>query len=97
VLAGRACAFALLTPALAQPTVFDTFDTGINGWSLYSDGENLAWSPFGGNPGGGILADDQGLGGYWGFSAPAAYLGDRSCDYGGLLRWQFNTRTQAPP
>lgn len=82
---------ALLTPALAQPTVFDTFDTGLNGWSLYADGENLAWSPFAGNPGGGIRGNDQGLGGYWGFSAPPAYLGDRSCDYGGLLRWQFNT------
>lgn len=81
----------LASAAFAQPTVFDTFDTGLNGWTTYADAENLAWTPFGGNPGGAIRAEDKGEGGYWGFAASAAYLGDRSCFYNGLLRWQFIT------
>ena len=84
---------ALLAPAgaLAQPTIFEPFDSGINGWSIYADGEQLAWTAFGGNPGGAILANDQGQGGYWGFSAAPDFLGDRTCYYAGLLRWQFIT------
>jgi len=84
---------AALAPvgALAQPTLFEPFNTGTAGWSLYADGEQLAWTQFGGNPGGAITAKDQGQGGYWGFAAAPSFLGDRACFYGGLLRWQFNT------
>jgi hypothetical protein len=90
--ASAVVAFALFAPAaLAQPTIFESFHTGVNGWTLYSDGEQLAWSAFAGNPGGAITANDQGQGGYWGFAASPAFLGDRSCFYAGLLRWQFNT------
>lgn len=77
--------------ALAQPTLSEPFNTGIAGWSLYADGEQLAWTATDGNPGGAITARDLGQGGYWGFAAAPSFLGDRSCFYGGLLRWQFKT------
>ncbi len=79
--------------AMAQTTqVIERFETGsVNGWSFYEDGKNVRWDADAGNPRGCIRADDAGLGGYWGFKAGPALLGDRSCMYGGVLAWDFYT------
>ena len=77
--------------AWAQPLVTDKFESDSAGWTLYSDGEDLYWSPIEGNPNGCIGAKDGGDGGWWGFSAAPRFLGDRSCFYNGRLRWDFKT------
>jgi len=75
----------------AQTSITDRFNTGLNGWSFYNDGELLRWDSSAGNPGGCIRADDGGGGTYWGFVAGPAFVGDRSCMYGGILAWDINT------
>lgn len=77
--------------AQAQPIVSETFDTSLNGWSIYADAELLTWDATGGNPGGAARARDQGSGGWWGFLAPAAFRGDHSCMYNGSLQWSHKT------
>ncbi len=90
------CAAAILVAgsagmALGQGIVTETFDTALNGWSTYADAGNLAWVETGGNPGGAARAQDEGSGGWWGFLAGPAFLGDRSCTYGGTLAWHSKT------
>ena len=74
-----------------QAIVAERFDAGLNGWSIYADAENLVWDAAGGNPGGAARARDQGSGGWWGFLAGSAFVGDRSCMYGGTLAWETKT------
>jgi hypothetical protein len=88
-------AFSLLalwggvSSALAQPLITQPFDSGLAGWGVYNDGSNLTWLATGGNPGGHLRAQDSGGGTYWGFTAGSAFLGDRSCMYGGVLTFQM--------
>jgi hypothetical protein len=77
--------------ARGQAIVAERFDAGLNGWSVYADADSLVWDATGGNPGGAARARDQGSGGWWGFLAGPAFLGDRSCMYGGTLAWQSKT------
>jgi hypothetical protein len=92
-------AAALAQPILAQ----STFDASDEGWSIRTldDGCVLVdlmifthtWFDTGGNPGGYVRHVDPGEGrtAYW--YAPAAFLGDRSGAYGGLL--SFDLRQSA--
>ena len=78
--------------AQAQTQITERFEAGsVNGWSFYNDGENVRWDASAGNPGGCLRITDAGEGGYWGFTAGPAFLGDRSCMYGGVLAWDFYT------
>jgi hypothetical protein len=77
--------------AKAQTFVAETFESGINGWSIFNDANGPIIDPAGGNPGACLKAVDQGRGIYWGFLASPAFLGDRSCAYGGTLAWQHKT------
>lgn len=73
----------------AQGIVAETFDTGISDWTVYADSRPLVWDALGGNPGGAAKGVDNAEGGYWGFVAGSAFLGDRSCAYGGTVKWQL--------
>jgi len=75
--------------AAAQPVISETFNTQLNGWTTYNDTSTPYWENMG-NPGGCATGRDQGTGIYWGFSAPALFLGDKSCYYGGSFSWQIN-------
>ena len=77
--------------ASAQPIIAETFDTAINGWAFYNDGEDLVWDAAAGNPGGCARAADAGQGGYWGFAAGPAFNGNRACLYNGVLKWDLWT------
>lgn len=78
--------------AKAQTQIIERFEAGsVNGWGFYNDGENVRWDANAGNPSGCLRVSDAGAGGYWGFTAGPAFLGDRSCMYGGVLAWDFYT------
>ncbi len=66
-----------------------TFDSDLQGWGTLNDARSLSWRGTIGNPPGSISVIDQGTGVVRCFSAPAAYLGDRSAMYGGLLGWDI--------
>ncbi len=74
--------------ASAQPVISETFDTDLNGWTIFGDATNLTWESATGNPGGCARATDRSRGVLWGFSAPAAFRGDKSCYYGGTFTWE---------
>ncbi|MDX2119222.1 MAG: laminin B domain-containing protein [Planctomycetota bacterium] len=83
---------AVAGAAHAQTMIVERFESGsANGWGFYNDGKNVRWDAGAGNPKGCVRADDAGQGGYWGFTAGPAFLGDRSCMYGGILAWDFFT------
>lgn len=77
--------------ASAQPIIGETFDSALNGWTFYNDGENILWDGAVGNPGGCARAEDAGEGGYWGFAAGPAFNGNRACLYNGVLKWDLRT------
>ncbi len=77
--------------AKGQSVISEPFDSGTAGWSFYNDGSSLGWFASGGNPGGRLAAVDDAGGTYWGFVAGPAFLGDRSCLYGGVLRCDLIT------
>gem|GEM_PF-4676442 len=81
------------TSVTAQTThIVERFEAGsVNGWGFYNDGKDVRWDASAGNPNGCLRATDAGEGGYWGFTAGPAFLGDRSCIYGGVLAWDFQT------
>jgi hypothetical protein len=79
------------TVACAQPVISETFDSGLNGWTFYADGSALTWDSTGGNPGGCAQARDLNNSILWGFSAPAAFRGDKSCYYGGTISWDVRS------
>lgn len=80
---------AVVLSAGAQGIVAENFDTGISDWSVYNDARPLVWEALAGNPGGAAKGIDNADGGYWGFVAGSAFLGDRSCAYGGTVKWQL--------
>ncbi len=82
---------AIACSAGAQGIAAENFDTGLSGWTFYNDSRPLVWDQTGGNPGGAARGQDMGDGGYWGFLAGPAFLGDRSCAYGGAIKWNFKT------
>jgi len=76
------------------PAVLDTFDADNQGWrtcnfsfaaGLANDFAPAGWSPEGGAPGGALLTPDVSDWNF--FSAPEAYLGDRSGAFGTDLRF----------
>lgn len=89
------CASCILATAVAsgaacaQPLISETFDTGAPGWGVYNDGIRAVWRATTGNPGGCFYAEDGSGGSYWGFTAGPAFLGDRSCMYGGVIAFDI--------
>jgi hypothetical protein len=103
-----ACALgALSVTAHATPPpggsddVVSTFDTGNDGWIVIGDAQGGSatpdWHATGGNPGGYVSADDDVLGGTWYWSAPPAFLGDRSGAYGNALRFELRQSNTSSP
>ena len=62
-----------------------TFDKGDEGWWIYGDGKNFTYNASGGNFGGFISAEDQGLGESWFFVSPDNWAGDWSSFLGGTI------------
>jgi hypothetical protein len=62
-----------------------TFDKGDEGWWIYFDGKNFTYHASGGNPGGFISVEDQGLGETWFFVSPDTWAGDWSSFLGGTI------------
>jgi len=92
VLAVLTCLTCLSTgrPAAAEPVVISsTFDTGVDGWTVYGDGSGPTWVSTGGVEGGYISSTDQGQGVYWYVRAPAKFLGNKSTAYGQDLTFQL--------
>ena len=84
--AAVAATFLFGGAAVAQVS---TFDSDHEGWGILNDASSLSWQGTIGNPAGSISAVDDGAGILWFFSAPAAYLGDRSAAYGESLSWDI--------
>jgi len=62
-----------------------TFDTGDEGWWIYGDGTNFTYHASGGNPGGFISANDQGLNETWFFVSPDTWAGNWSSFLGDTI------------
>jgi laminin B (domain IV) len=62
----------------AAPLAVSTFDTGTDGWTIFSDGTGPVFEPGVGNPPGDIIGTDVVLGQVWYFNAPASFLGNKS-------------------
>lgn len=73
-----------------QTAVNSTFEADDDGWTIAGDATSPEYAATGGNPGGHICADDNVAGNAWYFSAPSAFLGDRSAYYNGTLRFDLN-------
>ena len=71
-----------------QAQVSTTFDSDLEGWSFYSDGD-IAYDSATGNPAGSARMEDNGSGGYFGYLAPVAYRGDKSVYYGGTFSYEI--------
>jgi len=84
-----ALALSCLITSAGASGIASTFDSDDEGWSTDKDARNFRWEASGGNPGGFVAADDIGSGQYWRFSAPSAYLGDRSASYGFPLSYEL--------
>ncbi|MGH7453962.1 MAG: laminin B domain-containing protein, partial [bacterium] len=69
------------------------FDSGNEGWVVAGDAQGGSVTPdyfaSGGNPGGYISARDDVTGGVWYWQAPAKFLGNVSCSYGGVLSFDL--------
>ncbi len=76
--------------ALAAAGQTTTFDNDLEGWTVYADGA-IVYDAAVGNPAGSARASDFGSGSYFGFQAPASYLGDKSASYGGTLTFDIMT------
>ena len=66
-----------------------TFDASAENWTTVGDTAAPTWLATGGNPAGHIRATDSVGGITWFFRAPAAFYGDRSASYGGLLSFDM--------
>jgi len=77
----------------AAPLAFSNFDTNSEGWTVINNGAsvNPDYHATGGNPGGYISDTDAASGPIWYFSAPAAFLGNKSAAVGGILSFNFRT------
>ncbi|MBX2821788.1 MAG: T9SS type A sorting domain-containing protein [Rhodothermaceae bacterium] len=69
--------------------VVSTFDTDVDGWTVFADANEIEWISTGGNPDGYASALDKGEGVWWFFEAPAKFLGDKSDAYGQQLRFDL--------
>ena len=65
-------------PTSAAPLAVSTFDTGTDGWTIFSAGTGPVFEPAVGNPPGDIVGTDIALGQVWYFNAPASFLGNKS-------------------
>ena len=66
-----------------------TFDQGDEGWWIYGDGKNFTYNASGGNPGGFISVEDQGLGESWFFVSPDNWAGDWTSYIGGVISYDL--------
>ncbi|MGP1273637.1 MAG: laminin B domain-containing protein [Phycisphaerales bacterium] len=71
-----------------------TFDTDLEGWGAYADGA-ISFAPSVGQPAGSAEVVDFLGGGYFGFTAPAAFLGNRCGCYGGELSFDLLTNNSS--
>src|SRR5690606_34386900 len=70
-----------------------TFDSDAENWTIAGDGTGPFYETAGGNPGGYIRSEDQGLGTFWYWRAPAKFLGDQSGAYGQSLQFDLRQST----
>jgi hypothetical protein len=75
--------------AIAGGPIESSFDADAEGWGTLNDARDFTWTDQLGNPGGSIRANDQASGQWWYFSAPEAYLGDKSLFLGAELSWDI--------
>jgi hypothetical protein len=79
----------MLGGPVASAQITSTFDAGDEGWSTINDTSSFGFDSTIGNPPGSIVGVDRVAGDIWYFSAPAAYLGDRSGSFGLSLSWDI--------
>ena len=66
------------------------FNTSAQGWTAVGDTASpVTFMATGGNPGGYVTVDDSATGGVMYWQAPAAFLGDKSAAYKGILRFDL--------
>ena len=68
-------------------TIFDSFDTSTEGWSIVGDGTDIEWRSNGTTAGGKICSADLSKGHLWYFQAP--HQGDMSGWYGQILKFSL--------
>ena len=73
----------------ALANIITTFDSDLEGWTTINDAQGLSWVATGGNPDGHATATDVGTGATWYWSAPSAYLGNKSPFYLGSLSFDL--------
>lgn len=66
-----------------------TFDADTEGWGELNDATNLVWTDEFTDSGGSLRATDLAGGSWWFYSAPEAYLGDKSSFLGAELSWDI--------
>jgi hypothetical protein len=95
--------FAASSGVLAATIAASTFDTSDEGWqvveldfwalgnppAIADPSHSPDWHPAGGNPGGYLSSTDQDPNGWYQFSAPSKFLGDKSQAYGGRLSFDL--------
>ena len=84
-----ACAVCAV-PAVAAPIAVSTFNTGVDGWTVFGDGIGPVFEPGAGNPPGDIISTDRVTGSTWFFNAPAKFLGDQSAALLGSLTFDLS-------
>lgn len=71
--------------ALAADPPDSRFISGLDKWTTYGDAQGFRWNDVLGVPAGCLEAVDAQAGSWWGFAAPAHFLGNQSAMYGGTL------------
>jgi hypothetical protein len=92
--------YCLQTINVVDPRVVqDNFDSGDDGWRAASTSLQVAPKclTYGGQSGGYICADDAAAGNNWYWMAPAAFLGNRSANYDGTLRFALRQSSVGNP
>jgi hypothetical protein len=94
---GVASSYAAPSPAGALAV--SRFKQDNEGWLVKGDPTSPTprWISKGGDPGGYIETTDAALGGIMYWSAPAAFLGDKSAAYGGSLRYDLRQHSDGRP
>ncbi len=76
-----------------ESAIVSTFDKDADGWTVAGDAQAGRTKPTfhkdGGNPGGRVSAQDDGVGGVWYWEAPKKFLGDRSSSHGKALSFDL--------
>ena len=90
---GNAAEFTQVVTVGQVMAVQSSFDTGSDHWMLmsYSQDQNPTHMESGGQGGGYITSQTGGSDTIWFWTAPEAYLGDRSDYYGGVLTFAMTT------